>query len=466
MSMKSVGRAVLLGGLVSGALAACAEGQQIGAGGGGVGGSTTTTGTGGAADAGPTPGKIGSACKSNAECDQGTCVPIGNASYCTQTCPPECPAGTYCSIVNGTALCVPDLDQQCTKCAATTDCKLPSDMCLVAPLGDRFCARDCTVDGLCPNGFTCVDKGGYTPDGGSDAGAGDGGPTPTTPFKWCVPNSGASCPCNDKRDGVTHACTVTNASGVCGGTESCDGQQGQWKGCTAATPVAETCNAKDDNCDGKIDEGDPNALCAAEGAPPPHASWACKTGTCSLGACDPGWTSFPAGPVANGCSCAVEAGEPNGSCAAATSAGSVTETGAPIIIQGTLSSPADVDFWSIDTVDANEATTNSYHVAIAFTAPATNDEFVMDVMRGDPCTNTPTGPSTAITAYDWCVNGSNGGTVGEATCGPTAAVHCGNHSDKYYVRVYRKPGTTATCAGYTLTVSGGGGACDVTKQCP
>lgn len=474
MGKKSVGRAVLLGGLVSAVAAACAQGGDLGSGGNGGGNVTSSTGTGtttsGMPDGGHSDGNIGSPCKSNAECSEGTCVPIGNASYCTHPCPPECEDGTYCSIINGTAICVPDLDQQCAQCLATTDCKLPSDICLQAPAGDRFCARDCSVDGLCPNGFTCVDKGAYdmpdagAPDGGE--GAADGGPTPTTPFKWCVPNGGASCPCNDKREGVSHACAVTNASGTCGGMETCDGKQGKWQGCTAATPAAETCNGKDDNCDGMTDEGDPNMLCAGEGAQPPHASWACKDGACSLGACDAGWTSFPAGPVSDGCSCPLEAGEPNGTCGAATNAGSVSDTGAPITLEGTLSSPADVDFWTFTAVDTNEVTTNSFHVSITLTAPAPNDEFLMDVMRGDTCTDTPTGASTAITAYDWCVNATDGAGTGEAVCGATATPHCQNNGGKYYVRVYRKPGATATCTSYAITVSGGGGECDLSKKCP
>ncbi|APR87407.1 Tryptophan synthase alpha chain [Minicystis rosea] len=472
---------MLLGGVVSAAAAACAQGQQLtgvggNAGGPGVGGSTTSSGAaGGKPDAGN--GEIGSPCKSNADCTEGSCSPIGNGSYCTQPCPPDCPFGTYCTVINGTSLCAPDLDQQCTKCSSNTDCKLPSDQCLTAPLGDKFCARDCSVDGVCPNGFTCVDKAAYAGDGGVPEGgtdAGDAGMPVSTAFKWCVPNGGSSCPCNQKRDDVARACSVKNQYGNCNGMETCDGKQGKWDGCTAATPAAETCNGKDDNCNGMADDGDQNALCAASGPKPPHASWACKNATCSLGACDPGWTSYPAGPASVGCGCQVETGEPNGSCGTATNAGSVSDTGAPITIQGTLSSAADVDFWSFDTVDVNEGSTNSYHVRINFTAPATNSEFLMDVIRGDTCTDTPTGAATSIVAYDWCVNGFNGVDTGEAPCGPTASVHCGGlpgsgvigtHSSKYYIRVFRKPGATGTCTQYSLSVSAAAGACDFAQKC-
>jgi len=478
MQNSTLGRAVLVGGLACAVVAACAKGNELpGTGGGGsgaYGGSASASS--GMPEAGPI-GVIGSPCKGNQDCTQGTCAPIGNGAYCTQTCPPDCPPGSYCTLINGAALCAPDLDQQCLQCAATTDCKLPSDQCLQAPAGDRFCARDCSVDGLCPNGFTCLDKAAYQgeADGGApDAGPDDAGTTMGMPFRWCVPNSGFSCPCNDKRDGVTHACSVKNASGTCSGMETCNGKQGKWEGCTASTPAAESCNGKDDDCNGMVDDADPNALCAAQGPKPPHANWACKNGACSLGGCDPGWTQFPAGTAAEGCNCGLEMGEPNGTCGAATAAGMVTDTGgAPLTLSGTLSSAADVDVWSFDAVDVDETTTNSYHVAIAFTAPAPNDEFIMDVMRGDPCSDAPSGAATAITAYDWCVNGFDGMT-GELNCGPTAAVHCGGsitdpasttHTAKYYVRVYRKPGAAATCTQYTLDVSGGGGECDFTKKC-
>lgn len=472
MFTRTVGRALLLGGLVSGVIAACAQGGQLGTGGAAGGTSTSSSSSSGTPDAGPTPGTIGSPCKSNDECMVGNCVPIGNASYCTQVCPPTCPGGTYCSIIDGHPLCVPDLDQQCQKCNATTECKLPSDRCMQAPAGDRFCARDCSVDGVCPNGFTCVDKDAYAEeaDGGApDAGTADeDAGVATTAFKWCVPNSGASCPCNAKRDGVSHVCSHQNASGICVGTETCDGAQGQWKGCDAATPAAESCNNKDDDCNGMIDDGDPNALCASQGPKPPHASWACKEGACSLGACDPGWTSYPTTSTTSGCGCPLESGEPNGTCATATSVGMVSDTGGPVTVTGTLSSGADVDFWTFDSVDVDEGTTNSYHVNITFTGPTPNNEFLMDVMRGDPCSDTPTGPSTAITSYDFCVNATDGASppTGESVCGPQGANHCNNYSTKYYVRVYRRAGATGSCTAYTLTVSGGGGTCDLTQKCP
>jgi len=90
---------------------------------------------------------------------------------------------------------------------------------------------------------------------------------------------------------------------------------------------------------------------------------------------------------------------------------------------------------------------------------------VFDVTRGTPCVDAPTGAAASITTYDWCVNGTDG-TNGEAPCGPTATNHCTDYSSQYYLRVHRAAGVTATCTQYQITVTGGGGTCDLTQKCP
>jgi len=165
----------------------------------------------------------------------------------------------------------------------------------------------------------------------------------------------------------------------------------------------------------------------------------------------------------------VDAGEPNDTCAKATSAGSVTDANTTALtLKGTLHSDSDQDWWKFDTVDAAEGTTNSYHIRIVFSAPASNSEFEFDVIRGDTC-SVPDVKHSKLTSYDWCVDGTGtvgGKTVGEKSCGATAAIHCGPHSKPYYVRVRRKAGAAGTCSQYTLTVTAkGGGTCDFTQAC-
>ncbi|HZF47105.1 MAG TPA: hypothetical protein VE093_00570 [Polyangiaceae bacterium] len=481
------GRAFALTLTVGAVIAACAEGTEFEE-------PPGASGHDGGVDGGPTipPGQIGGPCEEQADCVEGTCTVVGAGKICTNACPPTCPAKTYCAIVNGQSICVPDLDQLCLPCKAAIDCKNPSDQCLTAPLGDKFCAIDCSTLGTCPNGFTCANAneyasssgsggGGPGPDAGGGGGMGGGGPGdggpddagppgPKVPTKFCVPNSGFSCPCNKKRDGIKHLCEVENEFGSCKGSETCHAQSGKWVDCTALTPAAEACNGKDDDCDQGIDEGSGNDLCSAEGPPPAHAGWTCTAGVCSIAPCEPGWTTYPPGPPEEGCPCPVDMGEPNDTCGAATDAGSVSDAGGTLTLTGTLSSDTDVDVYVFTTVDTAEVNTNSYHVSIDLTSPAPNTEFLLDVTRGPMCSDAPSGPSSGITSYDWCVNGSamgpNGAAMGEAPCGPQAAVHCNDNTSVYYVRVTRKAGETGTCSPYTVTVTAAGGdACDFASTC-
>ena len=491
------GRAFVVVGLVSTLFAACARGNEseTASAANGTGGASPQTssdgGSGGGTGGAAFTGETGSPCAVDADCSIGTCTQVGDKKYCVVPCPPDCPKGTYCSLVNGDSICIPDLGQQCDVCNSIADCGMPTDRCFKAPLGDTFCARDCTTIGDCPNGFTCMDGDTYVggsgsgggsmdggvPDAGSDAGgdagdagsdAGDAGSKPSMPTKWCVPNSGFSCPCNDQRDGVAHDCHNVNAFGDCAGKEKCDGKAGKWTGCSASTPKVEACNGKDDNCNAKTDEGEGDALCSSNGPPPPNSGWTCIAGTCALGACEPGWTAYPSGPLNNGCQCPVEVSEPNGSCGTAKDAGMVSDAGGSVLMQGTLSADNDVDFWTFTTVDTDEMTTNSYHVSIDVTAPNLNTEFLIDVIRGAACSDVPTGVSTALVSYDWCVDGTGPAGAGEQVCGNLDNVtHCNDNSSVYFVRVYRKPGAAGSCTPYTITAKAkGGDACDFSKQCP
>ena len=497
-------RASVLATTFAAILIACAAGSTDTAGDGGL-----TDGSGGRGDGGGGDGSgdtghkgsglpIGSACESTSQCvSTGTCTALGSGHYCTEPCPASamCPTGTYCSIIDDSDLCVPDLKQECLTCAKDSDCKLPSDACLTSPHGDKFCARDCTPAGDdCPSGFTCVDgatyagngagdggaddagDGGADDGGADDSGADDGGRQPGVdagmggsggPTKWCVPSHGASCTCDAERNGLVESCSVTNSFGTCTGQATCIGATGKLQACNAQTPSKEICNGVDDNCNGQIDEGNPNSLCSMTDTPPPNSTWICMNGACSLGPCTAGFTAFPPGPLSAGCNCAVNAGDADGLCDQAIQAGAVSATmGAPIVVTGTLSSATAVAVYHFTSDDTGGlTTTNPYHVSISFTQPTTNTEFVMDVIRGATCSDAPVGDTTDITSYDWCVDATNA-TAGEAPCGPTAVHHCTDESSDYFIRVYRVAGVTPTCTSYELTIAGSGGAaCDLTQSC-
>jgi hypothetical protein len=236
---------------------------------------------------------------------------------------------------------------------------------------------------------------------------------------------------------------------VCEGTEQCNGATGKWEGCTAGAPQPEICDGADNDCNGTPDDGTPDKLCASQGNPA-HATWACNVGQCEIASCDSGWVNYPPTlPPSAGCPCDI---------------GNTTA----LNITGRLTSDADSDWYTFDTVDSDEGSTNSYHLKIGFSAPPSNGEFVFDVVRGGAC-KVPDAKHTELLDYDWCVDGSGkvgGKDVGEKSCGPTAPLHCGPHGKKYFVRVHRAIGVAGTCAQYTLTVTAkGGGTCDFTQAC-
>jgi len=281
----------------------------------------------------------------------------------------------------------------------------------------------------------------------------------------CVPADGESCSCTSALEGETRPCFESNSEGTCTGTETCT--SGSWTGCDAATPKAEICDDIDNNCNGFVDMDEPgvtgNDLCAS-GSAPPHSGFTCVDGQCELAGCEPGWARYPESlPVTAGCACAVDDGDvdpaSNDTCDEATDLGELPDaSGSPLLIQGTLSSDTDVDWYAINTVDTDQVPAfNTYRVHIEFLAPDGNpgNEYLFDVVRGtagDPCS----GGKTSLTSYDWCA---------DSTSNPSEPAD-DDQSAPYRLKVYRAGGVTGTCNPYKIRVTNGGtGACPAADAC-
>ncbi|HRE89482.1 MAG TPA: hypothetical protein PK095_10105 [Myxococcota bacterium] len=199
----------------------------------------------------PKPGEFGYECDEGLDCNIGWCIQTADARICTRECFDSCPNGFECRLAPGTdalRICLPKFNNLCDPCRETTDCNDPGTVgnyCLSYGANGRFCGAACSADPDCPGGYVCrnVPVG-----GGAEA-------------KQCVPADGEECKCSPLAKQLQKAttCFLENDNGKCEGTRFC--LQSGLSMCDAATPFPESCNSKDDNCDGVTDEFPPNYVC-------------------------------------------------------------------------------------------------------------------------------------------------------------------------------------------------------------
>ncbi|MEO1266519.1 MAG: putative metal-binding motif-containing protein [Myxococcota bacterium] len=270
-----------------------------------------------------TPG-VGDPCDDGEDCPSGYCIEAagGGRRVCTDFCdtdnPEACPEGYSCAAVTNagadvTLLCFPEVDILCTACDSDSDCGGLSDRCVSLTDGD-FCARDCRLR-ACPDGYTCMEiegddgalllqcmpdagicSGCFDPDG-DEHGEGpqclgldcneDNNAINTGAFELC---NGIDDNCNGMTDEGYNLDLDPENCGACGTVCSFEGagalcenrmclrgsclenrydidgrdDNGCEYFCEAAEDGIEVCNGRDDNCDGQIDEGNPEGGVACD----------------------------------------------------------------------------------------------------------------------------------------------------------------------------------------------------------
>ena len=174
-------------------------------------------------------------CEKNEDCDSLVCQTTPKGKECAQPCITACPTDYEClqttaggDIMN---LCLHKAPFLCAPCAKDADCDLGKGgkgVCVDLGQGSH-CVQGCEGGKSCVGeGFTCAKQA-----SGSEI---------------CTP-PGNQCGCPNGKSG---ACKVTNEFGTCAGSYTCSG--GKEGTCSGQAPAAESCNLKDDDCDGGTDE--------------------------------------------------------------------------------------------------------------------------------------------------------------------------------------------------------------------
>jgi hypothetical protein len=196
------------------------------------------------------PGDLGWPCAADSECLFGPCLPKGpgNGGVCSARCGLDggfgCAKGWECKQGFGRdrLVCAPPLKALCLACEADTDCNVAGDRCLTVN-GERFCGSDCSVSGTCPGGYSCRS---VVVDGGV--------------ARQCIPDVN-TCACSQVSAGLRRSCKRTAVLGTCFGFETCQ-PNATWSGCDAPDASVEVCDGQDNDCDGLLDQADPDLVTA------------------------------------------------------------------------------------------------------------------------------------------------------------------------------------------------------------
>ncbi|NOZ85002.1 MAG: hypothetical protein GXP49_01820 [Deltaproteobacteria bacterium] len=250
----------------------------------------------------------------------------------------------------------------------------------------------------------------------------------------------------------------TGEQGVCAsGHTFCQG--GALNCVRDVEPSKEICNGQDDDCNGQVDDGNAADLCAPV---PQNVIPECTAGACKIASCSDGFFDLDK-DYSTGCECTVDDWENRGNtCADAKDIGEVFDDapGDDKEIEGNILVDTDVDWFTFYAKDnkASDALAqcDRFNVKVEFVNNPGN-AYVFDVLK-DSCSNQP--HVTNCDVFQFAANVNKPGNIGECPCVPenmpSANVNtCQDTSARFYVKVYRLVGAPLMCDKYKIKVSNG-----------
>ena len=173
----------------------------------------------------------GEPCTGDENCENGTCMDTQWGRFCVPPCAnSKCPQGWQCVETDAGVRCVPFNPPTCEKCSSST---CPEAWCRDVGLEGSFCMAPCLEHVHCPPDFKCL----------FDDSLG---------LSLCTPNI-QSCRCTQKDVGKLVSCTITNEFGACTGKGLCTVDVGVVE-CDAPVAQPEFCDGLDNNCDSIVDD--------------------------------------------------------------------------------------------------------------------------------------------------------------------------------------------------------------------
>jgi hypothetical protein len=272
-------------------------------------------------------------------------------------------------------------------------------------------------------------------------------PNPGTVQETC---NGKDDDCNGTIDDpalVNNVPCATGFPGACAtGKSLCSGGSLSCTPNVAPNSQTEICNSVDDNCNGMTDEMNPTPACTSQN---PNAqfvqAWACNMGTCQIMACQSGHTDINVAP-GDGCECTTDSWQNNCPVASTLS----VPIGGTTTMVGKIETANGSDWVTFNFTPT--AVGQLYRPKIQLTDSA-GGQYAMDVLvdcNGNPAQCSTSGGANnenGINVSVWEQN-YNKYIPGPGCCSDLTA-----RVTSVKVRVFRKNADTPTCASYTVTAT-------------